>query len=237
MNRGLGLNPESVIVALLSLALGGCGIVAQSHLVASAKTVSVATFSRPKSVDGIPVHFLSWRDGLPGVGGLPWHTVPPKSFGISPAAALRHVLSSTTVRAHTQAIYVQAAGVRGGGIGDPASAYLVELLGQFGLHPAGPDVPKPPTVGFAVLIVNGRTGASQLLMTGLDHGTVRDGRAVLTPPEPSTPVSKPAAGSSQPKPTWWSLMSVAMVNARQGYGIAPTGDGSTAILAGGSGML
>ncbi len=163
--------------AVLTIVVAGCG--SASH---QAETAAISTprYAHPEHVDGLPVHYLAWTARLPGIDGRSWQSTRPGSFRITPQAAISRALSDAFMRRHTQVIYVQTAGVLGGRTGNPRSAYIVETIGHYGFHGAGPIQPQPPIESFAVMLVNGRTGQSELLMSGQEHGVVRDGKAMLT---------------------------------------------------------
>lgn len=139
----------------------------------------------PASVFGIPVQWLSWRQHLPfGLGSVPWSTVAPKEFRVTPTKAIALALAAggRVLLTGVQRIYVQATGLVGGDTGNPSAVYVIVFIGQsLGLTPgAGPNPSRPPVAQGMVVDVDGRTGKVELYMTGVTHGSA--GRALTVPP-------------------------------------------------------
>lgn len=141
----------------------------------------------PKSFEGVPIQRIAWTANLPYLDAVPWRTVAPKTFTVSPAAAIRKAAQYGEIGWRLSSlVYIQPAGLVGGHTGSPPSVYLVEFVGaNLGSNIAGPDLPNPPTVQFSVFSVNGHTGGISPLTEGEVHGVVRGGRVLHLWPEPA----------------------------------------------------
>ncbi len=168
----------TVPITLAALLMTGC--------VASKSAANLWSF--PKSIQGVPVHHITWKEKLPYLYPQPWRIVAPKTFGLRPATAIRKAAEYWQIGWRlANLVYVQPVGLVGGRTGSPPSVYLVEFVGSnLGLNSAGPDMPKPPTLQFGVVSVNGHTGAAAMLTGGEVHGTVEGGRILRLSPEPAT---------------------------------------------------
>ena len=171
-----------IAVALLAIVSGGCGTYQ------AAVNTSTHAWSFPKSFQGVPVHRIAWNEKLPYLYPQPWRIVAPKTFTVSPTTAVKKAAQYGHIGWRlANLVYVQPAGLVGGNTGSPPSVYLVELVGaNLGGNYGGPDMPKPPTLQFAVVSVNGRTGAVSTLTGGEVHGVVRGGRVLHLLPEPAS---------------------------------------------------
>lgn len=170
------VRPGLATICLVLAVLSGCGVQPTAN--------SPVTF--PRSVQGVPIRHLAWDKTLPYLDPQPWRVVKPKEFRISPAAALEKVASYGIGLQLAQLIYAQPAGLLGDGTGNPPAAYLIESIGaNLGLNAAGPNMPKPPTLQFEVVAVNGTAGAITPLTGGEVHGVVKGGRQFHLYPEPA----------------------------------------------------
>lgn len=158
---GIAVKGLLICILAIEMFLAGCG---------SASAIKASPHLR--SVDGIPIHRLSWKQPLPYLRKLadptPWRTIASKShFRVSPKSAIERALGAyPDLRTNAKAIYIQSAGLIGGRTGSPASAYVVEIVGSKSLIIGGPGFAVPPTVEFLVIIVNGKTGSAQVAMAG-----------------------------------------------------------------------
>lgn len=179
MRREPRVGARGVATAAVLLLLGGCAV----HRPSSAPHTTQTT-KYPATVFGISVQRLSWRQYLPlGMGRMPWSTVAPKEFRVTPAKAIALALTAEgrVLLTGVQQIHIQPAGLVGGDTGNPSAAYVIVFTGEsLGIAPgAGPYAPRPPVVQDMVVGVNGRTGKVELYMTGTSHGSV--GQALVVP--------------------------------------------------------
>lgn len=132
---------------------------------------AVAPLRFPSDVAGIPVHLVEWNHTLPyttpSAFYIPWRTRAPGNFVISPQSAiLRSLQAWPALDKLAKVIYIQPAGLAGGRTGDPPSAYVVEFAAHSLGFNGAPGPLKPPTMEFQLIIVNGRTGSTELAVGG-----------------------------------------------------------------------
>ena len=168
-----------------------------------------------------PVVRIAWHDALP-YGARIGVEKPPKAYRISPRAAVLRAVAG--VGEHSvDVVYVQTAGFVGrlsnaGGVTREPSAYLVELVGanlSQGLkNAAGPNPPKPPVVEFMVVLVNGRTGTSELIESGDAHAA--DAGPYISRASAEANAAAPEWGTTPPKLLSAKLETVAAASAQLG---------------------
>ncbi len=168
-----------------------------------------------------PIVRIAWNGVLP-YGQSVGTTKPPKAYRISPRAAVLRAVEG--VAAHSvDVIYMQSVGFAGqlsnaGGVTKEPSAYLVELVGadlSQGLkNAAGPHPPKPPVVEFIILLVNGRTGTSELIESGNAHEA--DAGPYISRASAEAIVAQPEWGTTPPKLLSAKLETVAAASAQLG---------------------
>ncbi|MDA8344584.1 MAG: hypothetical protein M0Z66_03785 [Thermaerobacter sp.] len=175
------MNKLAYLLIISSILLAACGFGGQSVKPGSTLPPSgTATFppvvAIPAGSSGeTPVVRIWWNHALPYASPA-WTARDPKAYAISPRAAVLKAVSGVSKNS-IDVIYVQPVGFVGrisnaGGITKETSAYLVELVGTNlspGQTAAGPNPPKPPVVGFTVVLVNGKTGSSELIESGSAH--------------------------------------------------------------------
>ena len=151
-----------------------------------------------------PVVRISWNHALPYVSPI-WTAKAPKEYRVSPRTAVLRAVSGVS-KGSVDVIYVQSVGFVGrlsntGGLTKETSAYLVELVGanlSEGLkNAAGPNPPKPPVVEYMVVLVNGKTGSSELIESGNAHES--DAGPFISRASAEAIVAEPEWGTTPPK--------------------------------------